>query len=447
MSSFKLNQQQNHNRHGVICHVSPDLTIPDKLAANRHMTLREAIIQKEGRKMVKDPITGRMAMSERVLIDEGGISTAYDTTQDLSNDHCFFNYGPRQSTGHGFLQAAVTAFSEHYPLIIRPQHIWIMILQVVAEHVNRNSVELRSKWISTPSPATTEGDKSTKITLVVSRPSFSLGQPNDWAGVVMRTSTTDNADGEDDSFLKQIQDHTLDGVFDEIMIGDMLSNTTTVEKISMGITVMDALQCYFDYIVRTLCGFPSITLEGSLNDWKLIRTKAELLIRGRCLSSFADQWLVTLLPILDKFVSEYEAASIASTADSIFWNSMIKRGGRGGSGGMSWFNGWINIFFPYLKENEDNEFAYVPYEEAVFSLPENRTIGEDEDELEGKNVNSYPEGLSSAPVKWLYFSKKIPLEFRSGFVCAKQDPTTKAIMPAMAWYVTVDKKVLEKPIA
>ena len=473
MSDFELH---NH-RNGVVCHVTPDLTIPDKLAGNkRHAPLRNIIILKERRKQLRLPGSYRTKVSNRVVIDEGGISLAYETTPDPSNDHCFYNYGPDQQTGHGFLQAAVTAFCEHYPFIIRPQHIWIMILQVVAEHVNRNSVELRSKWMlpsleAASSSTNTEGQQgkpegeshnvSSKINLIAERNDFVFGSKNDWASVVMRTNHESDGNGkEDDSFIKQIQNHTLDGVLDEVMLGDMLSGTTDIEKITMGITVMDALQTYFEYIAYSLCGFPSITLEGTLSDWQLIRLKAEQLIRDRCLSSFADKWLLALLPVLDKFVSEYTAASTpdSTTVDTIFWNSMIRRGGKHGSGGFSFFNGWINIFFPYLKENEENEYAYVRYEESLFSIPapvkkekedeEEEDDDDDDDDyhdynmydqpMRGQDCNTYPEGLSSVPVTWLYYDETIPLEFRSGFVCAKQDPITKAIMPAMAWYITCD---------
>ena len=229
----------------------------------------------------------------RVLIDDGAISTAYETNDDPSNARCFLNLGPRQHCSNGFLQAAVTAFSEHYPFIMRPQHIWILILQVVAEHVNRNAQELRSKWIATPVPEQPSGfsgsrhsapggskPEAPKIALIVDKNDFVLGSPtNDWASVVLSAD-----EGNENNFLKQIQRHVVPGTMEDVLIGDMLTGTTTIEHVTMGITVMDALQSYFDSIMRTLCGFPSITLEGSLADWQLIRSKAESLIRTRCRS-------------------------------------------------------------------------------------------------------------------------------------------------------------------
>merc|ERR1719231_857531 len=76
----------------------------------------------------------------------------------------------------------------------------------------------------------------------------------------------------------------------------------------------------------TCCGFPRVTLEGSLDDWRALRAHAEALVMTRCSAKFAAGWCAALLPLLDKFVAEYEAGLAGSTgADEPFWNSMVKR--------------------------------------------------------------------------------------------------------------------------
>ena len=47
----------------------------------------------------------------------------------------------------------------------------------------------------------------------------------------------------------------------------------------------------------------------------------------------------------------YDAGLKGRPGDATFWNSMIKRGGTLGSGYRTWFNGWINIFFPYIQKD------------------------------------------------------------------------------------------------
>lgn len=49
---------------------------------------------------------------------------------------------------NGFIGAAINAFRSHYPLEMKPIHFWLLIMQGVAEHVNQNAEELRSKWVN-----------------------------------------------------------------------------------------------------------------------------------------------------------------------------------------------------------------------------------------------------------------------------------------------------------
>ena len=47
--------------------------------------------------------------------------------------------------------------------------------------------------------------------------------------------------------------------------------------------------------------------------------------------------------------------------------------------------------------------------------------------------------MASAPVKWDYYGKEIPLQFNAGFIGATQDQKTLQISPSVGWYITVDK--------
>merc|ERR1712159_884412 len=100
-------------------------------------------------------------------------------------------------------------------------------------------------------------------------------------------------------------------------------------------------------------------MEGSLQDWRLLREHAEQLIASRCKADFAVKWGAALIPLLDRLVFEYAQAKQGREPDEPFWNSMIKRGGTNGSGARTWFNGWINILFPYILD-KPNPYT-VPY--------------------------------------------------------------------------------------
>ena len=154
--------------------------------------------------------------------------------------------------------------------------------------------------------------------------------------------------------MVQIGENVVEGVMQDLQ--PAFGGTTADERIASAITVMDATKSFFTFIVRTMCGFPSVTLEGSLDDWRALRAHAEALVMKRCSAEFAKRWCAALLPLLDKFVAEYEAGLAGSTgADEAFWNSMVKRGGFRGSGeGGTWFSGWVIILFPYIEQRRPN---------------------------------------------------------------------------------------------
>eukprot|EP01052_Picozoa_sp_SAG31_P017613 SAG31_NODE_1213_length_9359_cov_4.298164_8_plen_100_part_00 len=87
----------------------------------------------------------------------------------------------------------------------------------------------------------------------------------------------------------QIAANTVPGVAEAL--SPPFSATTVVEDIAQKIVVMDICKNYFGFKCGTLCGFPEITLEGSLEDWRLLREASERLLQ-RCTPDFQDQWSV-----------------------------------------------------------------------------------------------------------------------------------------------------------
>merc|ERR1711884_1023900 len=87
--------------------------------------------------------------------------------------------------------------------------------------------------------------------------------------------------------------------------------------------MMDAMQHFFRFSYAPRCGFPSVTLLGTVDDWQSVRRNAEEAIKFLTLFDFAFAWLPALLPILDRFV----AAAKGEAVDACFWNAMCKRCG------------------------------------------------------------------------------------------------------------------------
>ena len=58
------------------------------------------------------------------------------------------HYHPEAVRIHPFLLAVTTAYDKHYPLVLSPDMIWLLILQGLASHVNANAEALRKRFVA-----------------------------------------------------------------------------------------------------------------------------------------------------------------------------------------------------------------------------------------------------------------------------------------------------------
>ena len=281
---------------------------------------------------------------------------------------------------NALVQAVHTAFDRHYPLVLSPDMIWLCIMQGLSIHVNENAEKLRSKFVS----------HQGKEKITVRRDDFVKGQQNPWPEVF----------GE---FSSQIRKHIGDETHDLIL--PQFSTTDSVSKAVSEIVLMEAMKSYFSYRVMTLCGIPEITLEGSPEDWRMIREKTEQLAQFDL-----EWWIPSLLPILDQFV-----AASCGDVDQQFWSNIYKL--SGGSGGP-FCGGWILKLFPYLADGRNPWIKKKPG--GPFS---------------GATTDDFPSGLSRAPFVWKYFSTEYQMHFVGGFMAVKQDPESFALRPELGWAV------------
>jgi hypothetical protein len=175
------------------------------------------------------------------------------------------------------------------------------------------------------------------------------------------------------------------------------------------------MQSFFFYELATVCGIPSITLQGTQHDWRMLEERVQ---------SFGDLeldwWLGTLSPLLHQFT---EAA--CGRIDQRFWQSIYKY--EGGSGGP-YITGWIMAFFPYLKDSGTRRatvrnHGFLEYKGRSIYHPKNLTL------------SNLPHGLSMAPFTWDYLSKVFDMEFLGGFVGVAQNSETLALRPEIGWAV------------
>jgi len=366
------------------------------------------------------------------LVDRGGSSAGRGQGQQVNTALVC------EGHTHGFIAAVTSAFKDHYPLSLRPQHVWLLVLQAVARHVDQHSEHLQPRWTK----------HSGSETLNVSCDEFILAAPegNDWASIVS---------GRPHCFSSQMGELMQEGVCD--MVLPSFTDTETVEHLAMQITVMDICKNFFDYKCTTSCGFPSVTLEGCEADWALLRSASEQLVTALCTEDMAQSWLPSLLPLLDKLLQQYQAAasppqslpgrilSNHHSIDVLFWNSMCKLGGTNGSGSRTWFNGWMNVFFPLLGGGERNPYC-VPYSprngyarEGLVWDKRYPSFGKNAppEGVPGPDCEDFPHGLGRAPVSWSYLGRSpMPLQFVAGFLGAAQHPDTLVVSPHVGWFIS-----------
>lgn len=285
-----------------------------------------------------------------------------------------------------FMGAVHTAYNEHLPLILRPDDIWLCVTQGLAAHVNARAEALRGQFVS----------HAGKAEIVVIRDGFLKGCPhNDWQDVF----------GE---FSAGIEEYI--GKKHDLIVADF-STTGPIEKAASEVVLMDAMQSYFVYTVMTRCGFPTITLLGSVEDWKSVRRRAEVL------SEYGlGWWTCHLLPVLDKFV---EAAS--GSPDPEFWRRFYKD--VSGSGG-TYITGWINVLFPYLKSRT----ARTQENGSMGNW--HKTFGS---MFQGPTNDAYPSGIAKVPFTWNYLGALLPMEFLGGFLGVSL--SSEGVSPAIGWAV------------
>lgn len=293
------------------------------------------------------------------------------------------NFGP-----HSFLQGMYRAYAEHYPFVLSPDMIWLLISQGFATHVDIHAEELRSQIV----------DHSGKISLVVMDNRIRIDDPNaPWEELFPQ-------------FADSMRTYTNNGIID-LLTADF-STTTPTSRIASQITVMKAMENYFEYIyIYAVCGIPEVTLLGTPEDWQKILDKTRQLARYNL-----SWWVDEMVPVLEKIVETSKGK-----IDRNFWRSMFKIHDTGpigcGSGnGKRYFDGWIVKFFPYDNEGNRNNLHQI---EDRIELP---------DEIVKTDLK-YQIILPNGAIL------TIPLELWAGFIGLEQDPETFALTPTIGWMI------------
>jgi hypothetical protein len=204
------------------------------------------------------------------------------------------------------------------------------------------------------------------------------------------------------------------------------STTGPVERAASEVVLLDTMQAFFSYEVHTQCGIPSITLEGTVDDWR------QLADRARKVSRFGLAWWIKpLQPVLNQFV-----AASGGEVDRGFWQSIYKWHDERGSGSPH-VSGWVLKLFPCL-DNPDAKYALFFGEEST-APPLRRNPWLSARPGTGPGRDDFPCLPAKAPFLWSCRGTDYEMAFVGGLIGIAQDPGTLCLRPEIGWAV-LDKQ-------
>jgi Domain of unknown function (DUF4419) len=316
---------------------------------------------------------------------------------------------------HPLIAAAHLAFSEHRPLVLSPDVIWVTIAQGFAQHIRLSPETYRDLLVR----------HQGKRELKVERTDLHHGSPeNPWAEVVAEFAAL---------VRQEIGELALRLVCD-------FSTTGPTERTVSEVALLDIFEPYFSYHVMCICGIPYITLEGTPADWLKLREKLELL------RPFGlDWWLDELGPICDQF-----ARAAGGDIDLEHWRRIYKVRAVYGD---EIINGWLAKLFPYTKDRETGQFSHRnvlldPAVEAEIRRREAESPNAyerwwDPDatamrpfaDVPGTSAKVLPRGLSQVPFTLSERSGQRAMEFLAGPIAVSQLRETGGLRPMLGWAV------------
>jgi hypothetical protein len=297
---------------------------------------------------------------------------------------------------HPLLSAVGRAFAEHRPLVLSPDAVWLTITQGVAQHVRLHAEQLRPGLVSHP------GRKRLEVLHFGPMPT----DAESWRGLVA-------------SFSRQLADEVSQA---ELFACDF-STSTDIERVAGQIVLLDAYSPYFSLWLMCVCGIPSITLTGTVADWRKIRERVD------ALAAFGlDRWRRSLVPIADQFVR-----AAAGDVDTAFWQRIYNPADAYGGEVIT---GWAARLYPYLKGD-----GAVDRPNPLLDLP----IGEPRDLASGRLGYSGP-GVRSDTVPATLSRVIVNVNDRAegdnrtvalhaGLVAVAQD-RDGALRPVAGWHLT-----------
>ena len=292
-----------------------------------------------------------------------------------------------------FYKCILQAYADHRPLVLSPDMVWLIISQGFSRYVNAHTEEMRDLLVSH------EG----KMELVTISDDNILLPGANWEDVL-------------NDFSACIARETK-GELADLMTADF-TTTSITERIASQISLMDVVKEYFIFTrISAICGIPTITLEGTPEDWQKVLDKVSRLRKYNL-----EKWSDDLVAILKEFVQASKGKP-----NKMFWQNIVKKRrvdqiniGRGclpDPKRTTYVDGWILKFFP----NADGETS----DSVMWS----HNMPQEMVRVNFQQVLTDPS--TGMPLD------TIPVQLWSGFVGVEENATTHALTPKIGWLARI----------
>ncbi|RPD61330.1 hypothetical protein L227DRAFT_610364 [Lentinus tigrinus ALCF2SS1-6] len=217
---------------------------------------------------------------------------------------------------NGFVHAVLEAWASHMHLRIRPDDVWVAILNQFNFYVNAHAEELRRYFVAH------DGRKGLNV----------KDNTMDFAVLARKMS-------------QKIHENVVDSTLVEWILPDF-TTTTLHDRAVCSVIMMATLKQYFSYSMGDTCGIPSVTLEGERSDWENIYARLDRLYE---LGDQPSVWAEMLRPILRRFILAFDGYP-----DVTFWDHVAHRTSE--YCGQDDLSGWLTAFCVW-----DNKGRWQPH--------------------------------------------------------------------------------------
>jgi len=302
------------------------------------------------------------------------------------------------------LNGFYTAHTNHYPIRIKPDDIWLLIVQAFSNHVNSNSERLRHYFVNF------DGKKQLTV-------EYDLSSIEQVDRKILENFS--------EQINKQMKGYLGEKLVD--ILTPNFSTTTYDSKIVGQISIMGAFKKYFDYTMMLCgCGIPYIILEGTAQDYK------EIISKAKELSKYEFDWYINkIIPHIEKMVEAKKGKIDVDYFKNMIQKKEVTEQEYGPSGmhphdvKYDYICGWFLNFFAYLNIKD--------YGGNVQKFQE--------DSMKVKDFEKFANQMLIVPFKILdlVHKKEYDMKYKVGFIGCDQNEKYE-VSPVQGWFVSPSSK-------